>query len=81
MNDGRVYIAHGGRELVIGGKVTILPGACIEGADGLFDAPGEVVKLPNVPRSDATTVAAMRADFNKLIDALKAAGLMEADKE
>ena len=28
------YFAHGGNELVIGGKLTILPGAVVEGLDG-----------------------------------------------
>ena len=30
------YFAHGGNELVIGGKLTFLPGAAIEGGDDLF---------------------------------------------
>lgn len=28
------FMAHGGNELVIGGKLTILPGAVVEGLDG-----------------------------------------------
>ena len=32
----RNYFAHGGGELVIGGKLTFLPGATVEGGDGLF---------------------------------------------
>lgn len=35
----RNYMAHGGNELVIGGKLTFLPGATVEGAEGLFDLP------------------------------------------
>ena len=31
------YMAHGGNELVIGGKLTFLPGASVEGGEGLFD--------------------------------------------
>ena len=30
------YFAQGGNELVIGGKLTFLPGAIIEGGDDLF---------------------------------------------
>ena len=35
----RNYFAHGGNELVIGGKLTFLPGATVEGAEGLLDMP------------------------------------------
>ena len=31
------FMAHGGNELVIGGKLTFLPGAVVEGGEGLFD--------------------------------------------
>ncbi len=31
------FMAHGGNELVIGGKLTFLPGALVEGGEGLFD--------------------------------------------
>ena len=37
------YFAQGGNELVIGGKLTFLPGAVIEGGDDLF--------TPSPPRS------------------------------
>lgn len=30
------YFAHGGNELVIGGKLTFLPTATVEGGDNLF---------------------------------------------
>ena len=77
----RNYHAHGGNEWVVGGKLTFLPGATLEGAEGLFDLPaGAQVRLPNIPSSDATTVAALREDFNNLITALKASGLMEPDE-
>lgn len=33
----RNYFAHGGNELVIGGKLTFLTGATVEGGEGLFD--------------------------------------------
>ena len=74
----RNYFAHGGSELVIGGRLTFLPGASVEGADGLFDPPagGPVVQLPALPDSEATTVTALRQDYNNLLAALRTAGLM-----
>lgn len=76
--DNRNYHAHGGSEWVIGGKLTFLPGATVEGAEGLFDLPavGEPLILPAIPDSEATTVAALREDFNLLLAQLREAGLM-----
>ena len=79
MSNTRNYMAHGGDELVIGGKLTFLPGATVEGADGLFDLPETELleqKLPAMPDSEATTVAALREDYNRLLAALRTAGLM-----
>lgn len=60
----KCYIAHGGKELVIGGKLTVLPGAVVEGL--------EVTGIDlEVEESKATTVAALRDDLNALIRALK----------
>ena len=83
MSDNRStknYFAHGGNELVIGGKLTFLPGAAVEGGEGLFDLPegGGAVKLPFLADSTATTVATLREDYNRLLAALRTAGLMEA---
>ena len=71
------YFAHGGNELVIGGKLTFLPGAEVEGADTLpaAFADEEIAQIPNQKESEATTVAALREDFNELLSKLKAAGL------
>ena len=33
----KCYFAHGGNELVIGGKLTFLPGASVEGGEGPRD--------------------------------------------
>lgn len=66
----RNYHAHGGNEWIVGGKLTFLPGAVVEGAEGLFD-PAPAAKLP--------FVAALREDFNALLTVLKAAGIMEAE--
>jgi len=77
MSNARNYHAHGGNEWVVGGKLTFLPGATVEGAEGLFDLPaaGEPVLL-DVTESEATTVAALREDFNHLIAELRKAGLI-----
>ena len=73
----RNYHAHGGSEWVVGGKLTVLPGATVEGAEGLFDLPpGGGAALPYIAESEAATVAALRADFNALLLALREAGLM-----
>ena len=77
----RNYFAHGGSELVIGGRLTFLPGASVEGADGLFDLPDApigdgVAQLPALPDSEASTVTALRQDYNTLLAALRTAGLM-----
>ena len=69
------FFAHGGDELVIGGKLTLLEGATIEGLTGAIE------KIENVPESTATTVAALKESFNALLAFLKAAGFMEADPE
>ena len=76
----RNYHAHGGNEWVVGGKLTFLPGAAVEGAEGLFDLPSAAgVQIPHVAQSTATTVAALREDFNTLLAALKNAGLMASE--
>ena len=73
----RNFHAHGGSEWVIGGKLTFLPGATVEGAERLFDLPrGGEAGLPYMADSEATTVAALREDFNTLLAALRKAGLM-----
>jgi hypothetical protein len=78
----RNYHAHGGNEWVIGGKLTFLPGATVEGAKGLLDLPaaGEPA-LHCIAASEATTVATLRESFNQLLTALKAAGIMATEAE
>ena len=75
----RNYHAHGGAEWVVGGKLTFLPGAVVEGIEGLFDPlPGaQSERIPFIEDSKATTAAALREDYNRLLAALRAAGLME----
>lgn len=72
----RNYFAHGGGELVIGGKLTFLPGATIEGGDGLFGQSEPAAQIAYIANSEATTIAALREDFNGLLAALRNAGLM-----
>ena len=104
------FMAHGGDELVIGGKLTILPGAVVEGLegsgsgdggytlpaatantlggikvgsglsvtqDGVLSADG-ITPAAHQADSEATTIAALKEDFNTLLAALHTAGLMAA---
>ena len=76
----RNFHAHGGSEWVIGGKLTFLPGATVEGADGLFDPPsGAAHVLPYMADSEATTVAGLRENYNSLLAALRDAGIMSPE--
>ena len=71
----RNYTAHGGKETVIGGKLTFLPGAEVEGLEGLLPSM-HPPQLPAQADSVATTIAALKDDFNALLSKLRAAGLM-----
>ena len=66
----RIYLAHGGKEVVVGGKVTFLDGASISG--GIID---------NVPDSTAANLAALKHDFNALLQTIRDAGLMRPATE
>ena len=70
------YFAHGGNELVIGGKLTFLEGAEVENFPA---SPAENGYTPAAYQadSDASTIAALKSDFNDLLAALRTAGLME----
>lgn len=72
------YFAQGGNELVIGGKLTFLPGAIIEGGDDLFGQPPSFEPIGYVADSEATTIAALKDDFNALLATIRNAGLMES---
>ena len=71
----RNYTAHGGKETVIGGKVTFLPGAEVEGLPAAVLMP----KVSALPDSDAKSVAQMREDYNALLGVLRAAGLLASE--
>ena len=70
------YFAQGGNELVIGGQLTFLPGATIEGGDDLFTPSLPFDQIAYVPDSEATTIAALKDDYNALLAALRSCGLM-----
>ena len=72
------YFANGGNELVIGGKLTFLPGATIEGGDDLFGQSESASQIAYIADSEATTIAALKDDFNALLAAIRNAGLMES---
>ena len=68
------YTEQGGDVTHIGGKLIIEDGASIEGLPA----------AENQADSEASTIAALKEDFNGLLgllDKLKAAGLMAADAE
>ena len=71
----RNYTAHGGKETVIGGRLTFLPGAEVVGLP-------EAVMMPKasaLPYSDAKSVAQLREDYNTPLGALRAAGLLASE--
>ena len=74
------YFAQGGNELVIGGKLTFLPGAIIEGGDDLVGQSEPASQIAYIADSEATTIAALKDDFNALLAAIRTAGLMVTDK-
>ena len=67
------YTEQGGDVTHIGGKLIFEEGSSVEGLPSSF-TPAE-----NQTASEATTVVAMKEDFNSLLAKLKAAGLMTAD--
>ena len=75
----RNFHAHGGSEWVIGGKLTFLESAEVEGLSRLVSE--ALTSAENVPVSEATTVASLKETVNALLAALKAAGFMKADPE
>ena len=69
------YFAHGGEQLVIGGKLTFLEGAEVENFPG---GNTNSTEAPYVADSEATTVAALKTDFNGLLAVLRTAGILSA---
>ena len=67
------YTEQGGDVTHFGGKVIFEEGCEVEG--------NSFTPAENQADSTATTVAALKEDFNALLTKLKTAGLMEADAE
>ena len=72
------YFAHGGEQLVIGGKLTFLDGAEVENFPGSSSGNAASGTAPYVADSEASTVAALKTDFNALLAALRIAGVLSA---
>ena len=72
------YFAQGGNELDIAAKLTFLHGATIEGGDDLFTPSLPFDQIAYVPDSEATTIAALKDDYNALLATIRNAGLMES---
>ncbi len=74
------YSTDGGDTLVIGGKLQIDEGAEVSGLSGGEPHPEtDFTPAANQAASEATTIAALKEDFNSLLSKLKTAGLMAAD--
>ena len=67
------YTEQGGNVTHFGGKVIFEEGCEVEG--------NSFTPAANQADSTATTVAALKDEFNALLTKLKTAGLMEADEE
>ena len=67
------YTEQGGDVTHFGGKVIFEEGCEVEG--------NSFTPAANQADSTATTVAALKDEFNALLTKLKTAGLMEADEE
>ena len=65
------YFAHGGEQLVIGGKLTFLDGAEVENFPGSTSGTAASGTAPYVADSEAATVANLKNDFNALLAALR----------
>lgn len=72
------YTEQGGDVTHIGGKLIIDEGGSVE---GLPPSAGGGSVMEYQADSVATTVAALKEDFNGLLSKLKASGLMAADEE
>ena len=79
-SDMEDFEQKGGNELVIGGKLTFLPGAIIEGGDDLFGQSEPASQIAYIADSEATTIAALKDDYNALLAAIRTAGLMVTGK-
>ena len=74
------YTEQSGDVTHIGGKLIIEEGAEVVGLPS-GDGGSKLPAAENQADSEATTIAALKEDFNALLSKLKAAGLMTADTE
>lgn len=74
MSTTKNYTEQGGNVTHIGGKLVFDEGASVKGLPASTPAETQA-------DSTATTVAALKEDFNALLAKLKSAGLMAADTE
>ena len=70
------YTEQGGDISHIGGKLIIEEGALVE---GLPSSSGSFTPAANQADSEATTIDALKEDFNALLAKLKTAGLMASE--
>lgn len=69
------YTEPGGDVTHIGGKLVFEEGSSVEGLPSTF------TPAANQADSEASTIAALKEDFNALLTKLKTAGLMATDSE
>lgn len=72
MSNVKNYSKQGGEHWVVEGELEIAAGGKL-----IFEGK-EVKPAENQADSEATTIAALKDDFNTLLEKLKAAGLMES---
>jgi len=73
------YSMDEGNTWVIGGKLVIEEGAEVEGLNGAGQGGSTASIADNQAASNATAVAALKNDFNALLNKLKNAGIMVPD--
>lgn len=74
----RNYMAQGGKELIIGGRLTFLDSAeVVNFPEKAVRAPTDRASLEPIADSEATSVSALKADFNALLAALRSAGIIK----
>ena len=69
------YTEQGGDVTHIGGRLVFEEGSSVEGL------PSSFTPATNQADSEASTIAALKEDFNALLSKLKSAGLMATDSE
>lgn len=71
------YTEPGGEITHIGGLLVFEDGADVEN----FPLNNIFFQMPNQEASEATTIAALKEDFNALLSSLKASGFMNSELE